>query len=294
MPDGRHGIWGSVIGNKIYIEGGADESPYGPTPYNDVFVVTSTGTFANISTRLKVGTGDNVLIGGFIVSGTASKRIVLRAIGPSLPLSGVLANPRLELYNGAGQVIAANDNWKDAPNKQEISDSSLAPSHDLEAAILITVAPGNYGAVVSGAGGSTGVALVEVYDLEAGSDSSLANISTRGFVQTNDDILIAGMIFDGQLSRRTMVRAIGPSLARADALADPRLELRDANGALVAANDNWQDAPNKQEIIDSSIAPSNNLESAILQTLPPARYTAIVRGVNNTVGLALVEAYALQ
>ncbi|MDP9005003.1 MAG: hypothetical protein M3N12_09480 [Verrucomicrobiota bacterium] len=294
MTAGRHGIWGSVIGNKIYIEGGADESPYGPVSLNEVLVVNSAGTFANISTRLKVGTGDNVLIGGFIVSGTASKRILLRALGPSVPLSGALANPRLELYNGSNQLIATNDNWKDAPNKQEIIDSALAPSNDSEAAILTNVPPGNYTAVVSGAGGSTGVALVEVYDLEAGSECSLANISTRGFVQTGDDILIAGLIFDGQLSRRTMVRAIGPSLRRADALADPQLELRDANGGLVAENDNWTDAPNKQEIIDSLIPPSNNSESAILQTLPPARYTAIVRGVNNTVGLALVEAYALQ
>jgi hypothetical protein len=269
-------------------------SPYGPTPYNDVFSVTVTGTFANISTRLKVGTGDNVLIGGFIVAGTASKRIIVRAIGPSLPLSGLLANPRLELFNAAGQLIGANDNWKDAPNNQEIIDSALAPSHDLEAAILTTVIPGNYTAVVSGSGSSTGAALVEVYDLEAGSDSRLANISTRGLVQTGDDILIAGMIFDGQLARKTMVRAIGPSLRRVDALADPTLELRDANGGLVAANDNWQDAPNKQEIIATTIAPSNSLESAILQTLSPARYTAIVRGVNNTVGLALVEAYALE
>jgi len=289
----RHGVWGAVIGHKIHVAGGADVSPYGPTSVNDVFVVTGVGTFANISTRLKVGTADNVLIGGFIVSGTAPKRIVMRSLGPSIPLSGALANPRLELHNAAGQLVMANDNWKDAPNKDEINDSALAPSNDLESAILTTVTPGNYTAVVTGVGGSTGISLVEVYDLEAGSDSSLANISTRGFVQTGNDVLIAGMIFDGQLARKTMVRAIGPSLARADALADPTLELRNADGALVAANDNWQDAPNKQEIIDSSIPPANKMESAILQTLPAARYTAIVRGVNNTVGLALIEAYAL-
>ena len=294
MVSPRHGIWGAVIGHKIHVAGGADVASYGPTSVNDAFVVTSVGTFANISTRLKVGSGDNVLIGGFIVSGNAPKRIVVRALGPSIPLSGAVANPRLELYNAAGQLLKANDNWKEAPNKDEINDSALAPSNDLESAILTTVTPGNYTAVVTGVGGSTGTGLVEVYDLEAGSDSRLANISTRGLVQTGNDVLIAGMIFDGQLSRKTMVRAIGPSLARADALADPTLELRDANGGLVAANDNWQDASNKDEIVASTIPPSNKMEAAILQTLPPARYTAIVRGVNNTVGLALIEAYALE
>jgi N-acetylneuraminic acid mutarotase len=294
MQGPRHGIWPSVIGNKIWVQGGGIEANYFPSGFNDVFVVTSKATFANIATRLKVGTGDNALIGGFIVTGTASKRIVLRAVGPSLPFGGTLPNPRLELYNGAGQLIAVNTNWQEAPNKQEIIDSSVAPSHNLEAAILTTVTPGNYTAIVSGEGGSEGIALVEVYDLEAGSNSSLANISTRGFVQADPDVLIAGMIFDGQLPRKTMLRAIGPSLGRGDALPDPKLALHDANGGLVAENDNWQDAPNKQEIIDSTIPPQNIRESAIVQTLPPARYTAIVRGVNDSTGLALVEAYALE
>ncbi len=154
-----------------------------------------------------------MLIGGFIVTGTASKRVLLRAIGPSLPVSGALANPRLELYNGAGQLVAANDNWRDAPNQQEIIDSSIPPSHDLESAILTTVAPGNHTAVVRGENDSTGIALVEVYDLEAGSDTKLANISTRGFVQTGEDVLIGGLILTGQEPRRVIVRAIGPSLA---------------------------------------------------------------------------------
>lgn len=294
MQGPRHGIWPSVIGNKIYVQGGGIEANYFPSGFNDVFLVTSKATFANIATRLKVGAGDNVLIGGFIVTGAAPKRIVLRAVGPSLPLAGSLANPRLELYNQASQLVAANGNWKDAPNKQEIIDSSLAPSHDLEAAILTTVTPGNYTAIVSGEDGSTGLALVEAYDLEAGSSSSLANISTRGFVQTDPDVLIAGMIFDGQISRKTMVRAIGPSLGRADALVDPTLELHNADGALIAENNDWQDAPNKQEIIDTTIPPQNKRESAILETLPPARYTAIVRGANSGIGLALVEAYALE
>jgi N-acetylneuraminic acid mutarotase len=292
MPSPRHGTWGSVIGNKIYMPGGANEGNIAPTGLNDAFIVTSTATFANISTRLKVESGENVLIGGFIVTGTASKRIIVRAIGPSLPISGALANPRLELYDGAGQSLAANDNWQDAPNQQEIIDSSLAPSHDLEAAILTTVAPGSYTAIVRGVNDSTGVALVEVYDLETGSDTRLANISTRGFVQTDDNVLIGGLILVGQEARRVIVRAVGPSLIVPGALADPTLELRDANGGLLASNDNWRTSQ-EAEIIATTIPPSNDLESAVVQTLPPASYTVIVRGVNNSTGTALVEAYAL-
>jgi hypothetical protein len=292
MDGPRHGIWASVIGNRIFMPGGAYLSPYGPTGFNDAFVVTSTATFANISTRLKVETGDHALIGGFIVTGSAPKRLLLRALGPSIPLTGVLGNPRLEVYDNAGHLIAANDDWGSAPNKQEVTDSSLAPAHNRDAAILMTVAPGSYTAIVRGEGAETGIALVEVYDLEAGSDSMLANISTRGFVQENDDVLIGGLILDGQLPRKIIVRAIGPSLGRTDALADPTLELRNSNGDLIGQNDNWRTA--EQEVSATTIPPSHDLESAIVRTLPPAAYTAIVRGVNATSGLALVEAYALE
>lgn len=295
MPAPRHGIWASVIGNKIYLPGGGEIQGFGATNYTDVFIIpgpSSPATFANISTRLKVETGDNALIGGFIVTGTTPKRVILRAIGPSLPVSGALANPRLELYNGAGQSVAANDNWQDAPNRQEIIDSALQPSHDLEAAILTAVAPGNHTAIVRGVNDSTGVALVEVYDLEAGSGSRLGNISTRGFVQTGDNVLIGGVILAGQDARRVIVRAIGPSLPLSGALADPTLELRDANGVLLDSNDNWR-TTQEAEIIGTGLPPSHNSESAIVRTLPPAQYTAIVRGQNEATGIALVEAYAL-
>lgn len=292
MPKPRHGIWASVIGNKIYLAGGGEAKGLQPTSYHDVFIVSAPATFANISTRLKVEPGENVLIGGFIITGTASKRIILRAIGPSLPVSGALANPRLELYDGLGQLVAANDNWRDAPNQQEINDS-LPPSHDLESAILTTVAPGNHTAIVRGESASTGVALVEVYDLEAGSDTRLANISTRGFVQTGENVLIGGLILTGLEPRRVIVRAIGPSLSLAGALADPTLELRDSNGALLAFNDNWRSSQ-EGEIIATTIPPSHDLESAIVQTLSPANYTAIVQGQSATTGIALVEAYALE
>lgn len=292
MPTPRHGIWASVIGNKIHLPGGATEQNYGPTSFNDVFIVDTTATFANISTRLKVEKGDKVLIGGFIVAGGGSKRILLRAPGPSVPLPDTLVDPVLELYNDAGKLIASNDSWQDAPNKQEIIDTTLAPTKTAEPAILTRVAPGAYTAVVRGANSSTGVALVEVYDLEAGSDSRLANISTRGLVQTDDNVLIGGLILSGTDARKVLVRAIGPSLTVPGALADPTLELRDGNGGLLASNDNWRTSQ-ETEIVNTTIPPSHNSESAAVQMLPPGRYTAIVRGVNRGTGVALVEAYAL-
>ena len=262
-----HGIWASVIGNRIYFPGGGEEQGFAATAFTDVFTVTTKANFANISTRLKVETDDNALIGGFIITGTGTKRIILRAIGPSLSISGALANPRLELHDETNQLIASNDNWQDAPNGQEIVDSSLAPSDNLEAAILTTVTPGNYTAVVRGENDSTGIALVEVYDLEAGSDSQLANISTRGFVQTDNDVLIGGLILNGQLPRRVITRAIGPSLTLQGALPDPTLEMRDSNGVLLASNDNWR-STQEAEIIATTVPPSHD---CLLYTSPSPR-----------------------
>jgi len=292
MPRPRHGIWASVIGNKVYIPGGGSQPGFAATGWNDVFIVNTTESLANISTRLSVGIDDHVLIGGFIVTGDTSKRILLRAIGPSVGLPGALADPFLELHDSSGRELAVNDNWRDAPNEQEIIDSSIPPPNDQEAAMLTTLAPGSYTAIVRGVNNSTGVALVEAYDLETGGDSELANISTRGFVQTGDDILIGGLILDGQISRQVIVRAIGPSLALPDALADPTLELHDSNGALLASNDNWR-TTQETEIIATTIPPPNDLESALVQTLPPGAYTAVVRGQNASTGIALVEAFAL-
>lgn len=247
---------------------------------------------ANISTRLRVETGDNVLIGGFIITGTQPKKVIVRAIGPSLPVAGALADPILELNSG-GTVVATNDNWMDAPNRQEIIDSTVPPTNNAESAILMTLNPGTYTAIVRGVNNTTGVALVEAYDLNRMVDSKLANISTRGLVQTGDNVLIGGFIIVGTDMQRVLMRAIGPSLPVAGNLADPILELHDGNGATLATNDNWMDAPNRQEIIDTTIPPTNNAESAILQTLAPATYTAIVRGANATTGVALVEVYGL-
>ena len=253
----------------------------------------------NISTRLKVETGDNVLIGGFIVGGAEPKRVLVRAIGPSLGAFGVtepLANPTLELHGPAG-MIALNDNWVNSIDKQAIMDSGVAPTNDLESAIIATLPANNtgYTAVVRGANGGTGTGVVEVYDLNTQVEAQMANISTRGRVQAGDNVLIAGTIVVGPTPRKVIVRAIGPSLPVSGRLNDPTLELRDGNGALIEANDNWQQSPNSQAIIDSTIPPSHPFEAAIVQTLPGnnAAYTAIVRGANGTTGIAVVEMYSL-
>jgi hypothetical protein len=250
---------------------------------------------ANISTRLLVETGDNVLIGGFIITGTQPKKVIVRAIGPSLPLVGALADPVLELRNSSGGLIASNDNWR-SNQEAEIIATGIPPTNDLESAIVATLPANNsaYTAILRGVNNGTGIGVVEAYDLNRTVDSKLANISTRGFVQTGDNVLIGGLIVLGQDPLRVIVRAIGPSLNLPGKLADPILELRDGNGALIRSNDNWR-SDQEAEIIATGIPPANDLESAIVATLPAngASYTAIVRGVNGTTGVAVVEVYAL-
>ena len=259
---------------------------------------TATGptTLANVSTRLPVQTGDNALFGGFIVTGTQAKKVIVRAIGPSLSLPGKLADPTLELYAG-NTLLEFNDNWVDSPNKQAINDSGVAPTNSQESAI-VRVLPANgatYTAIVRGANNTTGIGVVEAYDLDRTVDSKLANISTRGVVQTDDNVLIAGTIILGNNPQKVIVRALGPSLSVPGKLADPTLELKDANGTTLRANDNWRTGGQEAEIIATTIPPTNDLESALVQTLPAAgaAYTAIVRGVNNSTGIAVVEVYAL-
>jgi serine protease AprX len=261
---------------------------YTPTP-------TPPSLLGNIATRLRVENGDNVLIGGFIVTGGGSKSVVIRAVGPSLGLPGQLANPTLELRNSAGALLDQNDDWQTSVNKQAIIDSGLAPSNDLESAIIQTLPAGGaaYTALVRGANNTTGIGVVQIYDVDSAIGARLVNISSRGLVQTGDNVLIAGMIVVGQASQKVVVRAIGPSLPLAGKLADPSLELHDANGAMLEANDDWVLSNNKQAIVDSGLAPTNDAESAIIRTLPPANYTAVVFGSGGTTGIAVVEVYAV-
>jgi hypothetical protein len=252
-----------------------------------------------VSTRLRVETGDNVLFAGFIVTGTQNKKVIILGIGPSLTgfgVPGALDNPTLELYQG-NTLLESNDDWINSPNKQAIMDSGFAPSNNLESAIIRTLPANNsqYTAIIRGANNGTGIGVVQVYDLDGTANSRLANISTRGLVQTGDNVLIAGTIVQGQVPQKVIVVALGPSLPLSGKLANPTLELRDVHGTLLDANDNWVDSPNKQAIIDSGVAPGDNMESAIVATLPAnaAQYTAIVRGVNGTTGVAVVEVFAL-
>jgi len=268
-----------------------------PTPSPTATPSTTPATLGNIATRLRVETGDNILIGGFIVTGTQPKKIIVRAIGPSLPLAGALGDPVLELRNSSGGLIRSNNNWRDdSAQESEILATGIPPSSDLEAAIVETL-PANgsaYTAIVRGANNGTGIGVVEAYDLDQTVDSRLANISTRGFVQTGDDVLIGGLIVLGQNPLRVMVRAIGPSLPLSGTLADPTLNLHDGNGTLVASNNNWREDPVQESaIVATGIPPGDDLESAMVHNLVPGGYTAIVRGVNNTTGIAVVEAYGL-
>ena len=249
---------------------------------------------ANISTRLRVQTGDNAMIGGFIVTGTERKTVIVRGIGPSLPVPGALADPVIEVHGSSGELLATNDNWRDGFYQQEVA-SILPPASDLESALWGILDPGAYTVVVRGNNEATGIGLFEVYDLDQTSDSNLANISTRGFVDTGDNVMIGGTIITGNAPTQVLFRAIGPSLANfgvPNPLRDPTLELYDGNGQLIAVNDNWRDTQ-EDEIIATGIPPSNDLESAIVRNFAPGNYTAIVRGINNTTGIAVIEVYNL-
>jgi parallel beta helix pectate lyase-like protein len=297
-----------------FLDGAAQSNPAGiaPTSANGVHTLTfgtgsSTtaappGVALNISTRLPVGTGQQVLIGGFIIQGPNPKTIMLRASGPSLPLPGVLQDPFLELHDGTGQTIATNDNWRStnlgglltSSQMIDIVASTIPPANDAESAIIATLNPGTYTAVVRGANNETGIGVVEGYDLDADSLSTLANISTRGYVLDGDNVMIGGFIFGGGPgATKVVLRGIGPSLAAfgvANPLMDPTLELHNGNGATVDSNDDW--TSNQARIAATGLQPSNNLESAMVETnLLPGAYTAILRGKNNQPGVGVLEVY---
>ena len=256
---------------------------------------SSNGVFGNIATRLPVGTGNNILIAGFQITGNATKQLVVRALGPSLAqfgLTNVLPDTTLELHDSTGAIIATNDDWQDAANAQSLP-AALRPSNNLESAIFTTLSRGSYTAILRGYNNGTGIGLVEVYDTSAGS-SQLGNISTRGFVQTGDNVMIAGLVVQSH-SKPVVVRALGPTLTRFginNALPDPTLSLYNGNGVLLVSNDDWKDT--QENIISGTgLAPASDLESAIAGTLAPGSYTAIVRGFQNVTGNALVEVYGL-
>jgi CSLREA domain-containing protein len=291
----QRGVVRPVDGNgdtSAICDSGAVEAPLTPSHW-----------LGNVSTRGFVQTGANVMIGGFIVEGSNPKQAIVRALGPTLGqapfnVPGVLVDPMLELHAADGSLITANDNWGSASNAAAISTSGFAPPNNKESAILTSLSPGNYTAIVRGAANATGVALVECYDLDSdGVASRLSNISTRGFVQTGNNVVIVGFIVKGPGSEDVIIRGLGPTLGQPpfnvpNSLANPFLDLRDANGNPIMTNDNWGDS--QMALIQASgYAPPNASEAAILTTLVPGNYTAILRGVNNTTGNALVEVYGL-
>ncbi len=272
----------------------------GTLPHDSSSVVHS-GKALNISTRLPVETGDSVAIGGFIVTGPTAKVVMIRALGPSLGafVASPLQDPVLELHNASG-LLASNDDWR-STNEAAITASGLAPGHDVEAALLRQVEPGNYTAIVKGKNATSGIALLEIYDTEMGTSSLLANISTRGHARTGDEVIIGGLIVgqghgvDGSGRAAVVVRALGPTLAGfglSDTLSDPTLEVRNADGGLVGFNDDWQN-PDPAPVNETGLAPGDARESALRLLLPRGHYTAILRGRDSTTGLGLIEVYRL-
>jgi uncharacterized delta-60 repeat protein len=282
QPDGRLVVAGS---------GGVNPN-FAVARYETGLVATKA---LNLSTRADVGIGDNVLIGGFIITGGDPEKVLLRAIGPSLSLGGtaVLADPVLELHKSDGTIVT-NDNWKDTQQAAIIA-TGIPPKDDLESAIVATLDPGAYTAIVHGKNSGSGVGLVELYDLGGVSGTQLANVSSRSFVQTGDDVMIGGFIIGGVDNATVVVRGLGPSLSDmnvTNALADPTLQIVDANGAEIAFNDNWKDSQ-ETELRAAHLAPSNDLEAAVLLDLAAGAYTAVLRGRASTTGVGLVEVYNL-
>ena len=241
------------------------------------------------------------MIGGFIITGNVPKKVVIRGLGPSLASFGItdfLADPVLELRSQSGALLQQNDNWKDS-QRTEIENTGLQPSDDRESAMVTTLVPGNYTALLTGKGGTTGVGTVEVYDANIPADSQLANLSTRGFVQTGNNVMIAGFTLGGGSGPTDIaIRGIGPSLSNAglnNVLADPTLELRDSNGALLIANDDWQSDPvSAGKLTAHGLGLSNTKESGIYTTMPPGQFTAIIAGKSGGTGIGLVEIYRVQ
>jgi uncharacterized delta-60 repeat protein len=285
---------GQSDGSGIFLEsvkfGPAGTPSTTPTP----------GTLGNISTRLRVLSGDNALIGGLIATGTAGKRVIIRAIGPSLApfgVPGALANPTLDLFQGSS-LLFSNDDWNDSTQQAEIASTGLAPGNTAESAIIWTLTPGQgYTAVVRGLNGTTGIGVVEAFDLDPGAATKLGNISTRGFVDVDDNVMIAGLIAGpgNGTSLKILVRALGPTLSDfgvAGALANPTLELVNASGTVIRSNDNWKDDPQQRAAIEAAgLGPSHDEEAALVETVAPGAYTAVVRGSGGATGVGLVEAY---
>ncbi len=291
--------FGTDAAGEIYLM--ADNSNNTAGQVLKLVAIPAVPELLNLSTRARIEANDNdIAIAGFILTGSAPKTVVLRALGPSLnvngqPFAGRLSNPSLGLLDGKGTPLISNDDWMTGPRQQELINFGFAPSNSLESAIVATLDPGAYTAVARGVDGATGIALVELYDVTQNVAGNAINISTRGRVQTGDNVMIAGFIIGGSQTQRVIVRALGPSLTASgvtSVLQNPTLDLVDSSGTIIASNDNWR-STQQSEITATGLAPTNDAESAIVRTLNPGNYTAIVRGVSSASGVALVEVYRL-
>jgi len=287
-----------------------------PTPYPPPFVAPGTTPsptpprrrLANISTRVNVQGGQSDGIAGFIKRTNQPKKVLIRAVGPSLkvngaPLAGALADPILKVFDGNGVQIATNDSWR-SNQQAEITATGLAPVNDKEPVVILNLtgaaSRNNYSAVMSAAAGAQGIGVIEVYDLDAESFADLGNVATRGLVGSGSNVLIGGIIvrddtFTNQ-SQNFLMRGIGPSLTGAgitNPLPDPSIELRDAQGGLIAANDNWGSGPDAGALSVSGLAPANPKESALLRTLAPGLYSVILQGADGNGGVGTVEIFNL-
>jgi hypothetical protein len=271
--------------------------------YGSSLPAPTPSSLGNISTRVQVRAGDNALIGGMIATGTANKKVIIRAIGPTLNdfgVPGALQNPTLELYQGS-TLLASNDDWMLSPQQTEIQNSGFAPAKNAESAIIATLMPNQgYTAVVRGKDGTIGVGVMEAFDLNQAAASKLGNISTRGFVDVDDNVMIAGLIVSpsNATSTKILVRALGPTLGDFGVpgfLGDPTLELVNSSGTAIRSNNGWKDDAQQRALIEAAnLAPSHDEEAALVETVPPGAYTAIVRGSNRTTGVGLVEVYNIQ
>lgn len=299
-PNGRDNFGAA---SKFVVPTIANGKVYVATPKGvAVFGLLNPPHLANMSTRGTIGSSENVLIGGFIVSGETQRRVLIRAVGPSMsvngtPVAGRINDPSLHVYGNGNATDVSNDNWQDSAQRDEIAATGLAPADPKEPAVIVTLRPGNYTAVVSGASGDTGIGLVEMYDLSNDPKSRIGNLSTRGYVGTGDNVLIGGVIFGGGSSSNVLFRAIGAGLQNQGVqnyLGDPMLDVYDSNGVAVASNDNVYDGGDTERIFSIGFPPMERTDSALIAALKPGGYTAIVRGARGNTGVALVEAYALR
>jgi DNA-binding beta-propeller fold protein YncE len=264
----------------------------------------STGTaiprLANISTRGQVLTGDEVMIGGFVIGGSAPKTVAITATGPSLAPFGIsdyLANPTLTLVRSSDQaIIATNDDWQTDANHAQLLASGFAPADSREAGLYVTLPPGAYTAIVQGAGGGTGVSVVGVFEV-GHPEIPLVNISTRGVVRSGEDVMIGGFIVNGDMPKKVIITATGPSLASFginNFLANPKLTIvRSSDQAIVATNDDWEADVNASQLSGTPFEPQNLLEAGLVLTLPPGAYTAVVSGSGGTTGISVIGVFTV-